>query len=557
MAYDGKVQSCLKSERVPATFAGWIRSSRPVAEVSFAFGRPSESGGDGANGRFVCSLSRSIYARRLELDLDFSLTTRVRTLDDFAAVPVQSTLTATREAGGANLAAVTGPPPVVSYNASARCKRNNGNRKAITAHNKFSVTLQWTVCAVLLGCTPPSSSVLSAPASRAVHAASGSYVIDYAFPSLATGAAPVAGLTYLNGVLYGTTSEGGNGKCGQKTGCGTVFALSMPSFQETRLHSFGAGSDGAVPTSAPVVLQGHLLGTTTGPNNGTLYDLNPKLRSQKPAIYALSQRDGVNPFGGLVAGNGVVYGTTSQGGKYGWGTVFACTPGASLQVLHDFRGHSDGASPNATLLLEGNILYGTTTYGGGLTQNCHRVGCGTVFVIDLTPSPSGWQETVLHKFSGGSNDGAYPSGSLAFPAKGTLYGTTSAGGGHGDCAAGGGCGTLFAMTPSVGPDHIVWAFGSTSTDGHYPSGAIVHDGGSMYGTTAAGGSYNLGTVFAIPTDGHDEVLLHEFAGGRHDGSKPQAGLVFASDGRLYGTTSQGGNDRCSKHGCGTIFSLAP
>ena len=80
---------------------------------------------------------------------------------------------------------------------------------------------------------------------------------------------------------------------------------------------------------------------------------------------------------------------------------------------------TDGSLPLGGLVADasGN-LYGTTSAGGG--------GYGTVFKV--TP---GGTETVLHSFSGGSNDGAKPTAGLIADASGNFYGTTSAGGAYG------------------------------------------------------------------------------------------------------------------------------
>jgi uncharacterized repeat protein (TIGR03803 family) len=81
------------------------------------------------------------------------------------------------------------------------------------------------------------------------------------------GAAPSAGLVYLNGVLYGTAPVGGNGYGCYNIGCGVVYSLTMTA-QETVLHVFNGGSDGARPDSAMIDVNGTLYGTT--PSGGSL-----------------------------------------------------------------------------------------------------------------------------------------------------------------------------------------------------------------------------------------------------------------------------------------------
>jgi uncharacterized repeat protein (TIGR03803 family) len=89
-------------------------------------------------------------------------------------------------------------------------------------------------------------------------------------------------------------------------------------------------------------------------------------------------------------------------------------------TLHAFTNGSDGGAPDAGLISDSNgNLYGTALDGGAY-------GYGTVY--KLTHSTSGWTETVLYNFDGGTGDGAFPDYDLAFDAAGNLYGTTSEGG---------------------------------------------------------------------------------------------------------------------------------
>ena len=85
-------------------------------------------------------------------------------------------------------------------------------------------------------------------------------------------------------------------------------------------------------------------------------------------------------------------------------------------MLHSFGNGTDGVYPFAGLIFDaaGN-LYGTTYEGG-------TYGYGTVF--ELTPTRGGgWTETVLHSFGNGT-DGDVPYAGLIFDAAGNLYGTT-------------------------------------------------------------------------------------------------------------------------------------
>jgi len=78
------------------------------------------------------------------------------------------------------------------------------------------------------------------------------------------------------------------------------------------------------------------------------------------------------------------------------------------------------------VLRDGN-LYGTTGSGGGGLGECVSygdAGCGSVF--ELSPSGSGWKETILYDFDGGT-DGAFPGG-VIFNSSGQVFGVTEGGG---------------------------------------------------------------------------------------------------------------------------------
>ena len=265
--------------------------------------------------------------------------------------------------------------------------------------------------------------------------------------------------------------------------------------------------------------------------------------------------DGAFPAAGLVrdsAGN--LYGTTEFGGSSnncsgGCGTVFRLDATGTETVLHSFIGPlTDGQYPEAGLILDaaGN-LYGTTAFGGGST-NC-VIGCGAVFKLDTTGS-----ETVLHSFAGPPTDGQTPRGGLVRDSAGNLYGTTWSGGSSNNCS--GGCGTVFRLD-ATGTETVLHSFVGSPTDGATPFAGLLRDAaGNLYGTTAYGGSkhadfcpFGCGTVFKVDTTGA-ETVLHNFIGGRADGTTPTGGLVRDAAGNFYGTTRQGGS--FSK---GTVFKL--
>src|ERR1035437_5010146 len=149
--------------------------------------------------------------------------------------------------------------------------------------------------------------------------------------------------------------------------------------------------------------------------------------------------------------------------------------------------------------------------------------------------------TVLHSFDG--SDGQTPHG-LVQPGGGdrNFYGTTSSGGATNN-------GTVFMITPG-GTLTTLHSFGEIWSDGAHPNAGVVFaSDGNFYGTTSDGPSRNLGTVFKITPTG-TLTTLYVFAGSR--GADPSAGLVQAGDGNFYGTTRSGGAS-----GFGTVFKITP
>ena len=277
---------------------------------------------------------------------------------------------------------------------------------------------------------------------------------------------------------------------------------------------------------------------------------------------------------------GVFYGTTAEGGLYGWGTVYqlippgtgSCTGSAWCPaVLYSFNPINkpgDGASPEAGLTLNATtgVLYGTTTFGGSSDD-------GTVF--SLTPPTAGgaWTERVIHSFTGsitGGTDGAQPEASLILTSKGVLYGTTYAGGTAG-------FGTVFSLTPVTGEpgvwtEHVLHSFTGLTDGGNPVAGLVQSTSQVLYGTTYTGGmavtgepGSGYGTVFQLVSAGGGvwtESVLYSFTNST-DGSGPESGLAIhytTTSTVLYGSAFWAGSATSCPlggymAGCGTIFSL--
>ena len=343
------------------------------------------------------------------------------------------------------------------------------------------------------------------------------YQVVHNFTGGGDGGGPAAGLTVDQaGNLYGTTELGGSG-CGGD-GCGTVFKLAYKNsaWVLTTLYTFGGGTDGANPASRVIF----------GPD-GALY-------------------------GTAAGGNSACSG--------GCGIVFSLRPPATFcraircpwtkTLLYQFSGTSDGAFPSGDLTFDqaGNI-YGTTLEGGIVSCDAQTVGCGVVY--KLSHSGSGWTESVIYNFQGGT-DGQYPTG-VIFGNDGNLYGTAS-GGPYQQCVGfGGGCGLVYQLAHSgTGwTQSIIYDF-QGPTDGGFPSPVISDSAGNLYGGTLVGGSGSGGTAYQLSPSGGNWILalLHAFP---YDPPVPPGGpgtLTIDPGGNLYGATLQDGN------GLGSIFKLA-
>jgi uncharacterized repeat protein (TIGR03803 family) len=266
-----------------------------------------------------------------------------------------------------------------------------------------------------------------------------------------SGQQPTSAVAFKNeGHLYATTPDGG------KHTLGTIVELVNGSgmWAEKTLQSFTGGGDGASPFAGLVAdAASNFYGTTTyggsgGYNGGTVFELTAAgkvipIYSFKCGANKCNRKDAGNPWSGLVFDqHGNLYGATNSGGTHPkCGAVYKLAPSKGGKwkesVIYSLKGGpGDGATPFSLLVFDkaGN-LYGTASTGGINNE-------GVVF--KLAHGVGGWwKETVLHKFTGGS-DGGRPQAGLSIDAAGNLYGIATEGG-EGDCPAG--CGVVFEITP--------------------------------------------------------------------------------------------------------------
>ncbi len=383
--------------------------------------------------------------------------------------------------------------------------------------------------------------VLSFLASASQPAHSQTYSVIYNFTGKGSdGATPYGGpILDRVGNLYGTTYLGGS------FGAGSVYRLSPSGsfWTYTSLYSFKAGSDGSGPAFGSLAMapNGALFGTTEGGGFfGTAFEVCA-CPGRETVIHSFGTgTDGAQPIGGVVldsAGN--VYGTTSLGGADGNGTVFEAQRSGKTwteSVLYSFTGGSDGINPPAGVSLDthGN-LFGTTSFGGAY-------GVGVVY--ELSPSSSGWTETILYNFQG-LNDGQNPVGGVVVDRAGNLYGTTFDGGVNGG-------GTVYELSPSSGGWTFTVLYSFTGGYGG-PYNKLTLAKGDIYGFTNAEGANGLGSVFKLaPSNGAWKLTdLHDFAGGS-DGASPYGSVAVDSAGNVFGTAAVGGSQNQ-----GLVFEITP
>jgi len=293
-----------------------------------------------------------------------------------------------------------------------------------------------------------------------------------------------------------------------------VFSASVRAQSGRVIYNFTGAADGAYPLAGLTVdAAGNLYGTTCGQ---------------------------ACPF--QSGSNGTVFRLFKRGSAWVFNT------------LYTFRGGTDGAVPGSRVVFgPDGSLYGTTIAGGIGSCDFYQMGCGTVF--KLTPPATvlpnvvgGWTKTVLYRFTGGL-EGANPYlGDVIFDHAGNVYGTTFYGGANN-------FGTVYKLTPTDTGwmESVLYSFSTEA----FPSAGLTFDqSGNLYGTTLSSSAcdfYYCGTVFQLtPSDpSWTERVLYGFQG-NGDGTGPAGGVTFDQHGNLYGTTSA---DDLSGYGGGTLFKL--
>lgn len=372
----------------------------------------------------------------------------------------------------------------------------------------------------------------------------GVYSVIYNFGNIpAEGETPRTKLLKAaNGKLYGIAAEGGINNDG------ALFEIDIAGNYAIKYSfSFVNGAyydtlDLGYSYSVVQAPNGNIYGTTiTGGlyDGGVLYQFDSNGNNYVKLLdfnTSLSNGNGFNPMGSMeLAPNGKLYGTTYRGGAASnGGTIFSYDyTGNVFDEVHYFQGTAlDYKNPNGNLTYHNGKLWGSCP-GGGIN------GMGLLFSFDTLSG------NLMDTYSFDANSGSAPTGLMVFGnaqlGEDTLFGLTMDGGDFND-------GTSFYYVPSNG-SYTYFSFNDIGqATGNSPKSGIIQSAldGHFYGLVEKGGTLDAGTFIKCSTIGLEKTF--DFNGPGYLGGKPTASLLYASNGRLYGTTEFGGN-----YGMGVFF----
>jgi len=339
----------------------------------------------------------------------------------------------------------------------------------------------------------------------------------------ASGGSPFGSLIQASdGKLYGMTVNGGT------NGAGVIFSFDPTTNVYSKLKDFDYTNGGSPYGSLVQATDGKLYGMTYSGGTsgaGVIFSFEPAT-----IIYTkLKDFDGTNgssPFGSLVqAADGKFYGVTNYGGTSGYGVIFSFDPATSAyNKLKDFD-YTNGSSPYGSLVQAADGKFYGTAVSGGTSGN------GVIFSFD--PATSTYNKLKDFDYTNGS----YAYGSLVQAADGKLYGMTNYGGTNGR-------GVIFSLDPTTNIYGKLKDF--DGTNGGSPQGSLVITADGKFYGMAAGGSNNFGVIFYFDPGTATYTKVKEFD------NRSLNGIMRASNGKLYGMTNNGGTS-----GAGVIFSFDP
>lgn len=330
-----------------------------------------------------------------------------------------------------------------------------------------------------------------------------------------------------NGKFYGMTVDGGENHSG------VIFEFDPISGAYAKKHDFNY-YDGKFPKGSLIeVSNGKLYGMTSeGGNNhkGSLFEYDPVSETFSKKI-DFDGTNGSSPYGSLIQGsNDKLYGLTSSGGAYDQGVLFEFNPSTNnFTIKFDFS-QGSGSEPHGSLMQASDgKIYGMTSRGGINNE-------GVLFEFDLATN------NYSKKFDFGGNNGSSPYGSLIQANNGKLYGMTFGGGRFNP-------GVIFEFDPFSG--NYAKKYDFDFINGGNPKGSLIQAfNGKLYGLAANSTGSAAGVLFEYDLSTNSYLKKVEF--NSNGGNTPYGSLLEASNGKLYGLTSEGGIGNA-----GTLFEYNP
>jgi uncharacterized repeat protein (TIGR03803 family) len=355
------------------------------------------------------------------------------------------------------------------------------------------------------------------------------YTMANEFNNTADGANPQAAMLLAeDGLLYGITGAGG------LNGAGTVYSFHEMLGLIVLAHLDPLPHGSAVRAPLTEIEAGEFItASSQGGNSAAGVLLHFSVDEGLTALAAFNGTiTGSTPRGAIVfePNSETIYGTCTNGGSNGFGTIFKYNIQDGLTAIHHFTGGAGGSFPQGGLCLGADgALYGTTQFGGANSQ-------GSVFKYNLTSV----SHEVIYSLSNASIDGRYPFGALIEAEPGLFLGT---------CAEGGssGVGTIFSISDTG--DFVRLRSLISGADGAFPKTGLTQiEDDTFYGMCEFGGSTGFGTAYSITTAGVF-AKIHDL-NYTDDGSNPIGGLARNLNGTAFGLARNGGTNDA-----GTIFSV--
>jgi uncharacterized repeat protein (TIGR03803 family) len=355
-------------------------------------------------------------------------------------------------------------------------------------------------------------------------------VVKYIFNNALNGRSPVGSLTKgENGKLYGTTCSGGI------NGVGVIYEWDPITDIYSKKIDFDSSMSGVTYYASPLVQygNGNFYGMFRDNKGGreVIFEWDVTNNCIKNQIIAYGDMMGQRIYRDLIlADNGKIYGVTSNGGQYDFGTLIELDPiEDSYSIKNELYYSNSGSHPFGSLLTSEN----GKMYGMSSGKDIYNLSDGSIFEWD--PKTCNFQ----NKFDFDDKMGSHPKGSLMQASNGKFYGMTENGGAWFDetNSTYKAYGVLFEWDPVS--EIYLKKIDFNNVDGRNPVSNLVQaNNGKLYGMTPYGGASNKGVLFEWDIDSNIYTKRIDF--NNINGEFPIDALLLAGNGKLYGTTPSGG-----------------